>query len=205
MEFDVVDVHQLEFCMFECAILEIEKKLKNINERLFSILEYEPIENIKSRIKSSESIIRKLKNNQLPLSYDSIIKNLHDIAGVRIVCSFIDNIYMILDYITQDQDIEIVEIKDYVKNPKNNGYRSLHLIIRIPIGFDNYREKVTVEIQIRTVAMDFWATLEHKLIYKSIFSEKTHIIQDELKCYAKVINDMDNKITEIKNQIDDID
>lgn len=201
MNNEVIDIPQLEFCIFECATIELVKKLNSYNKKLSESEGYGPMENVKYRIKSSTSIIKKLKLKKLPITYDAIVKNINDVAGIRIVCSFLDNIYTVLDYLKMQEDLEIINIKDYVANPKPNGYRSVHVILKAPVGFKNLEESVTIEVQIRTVAMDFWATLEHKLIYKSVFSKNVSIIRNELNHCGKVINELDERMTKLREEV----
>lgn len=200
MNSEIIDIHQLEFCMFECATVDLVKRLNTFNKKLEETEGYGPIENVKYRIKSSTSIKKKLQSKKLPITYDAIVENINDVAGIRIVCSFLDNIYTLAKYLEEESDLEIINIKDYVKNPKPNGYRSVHVILKAPVGFKNLEESVTIEVQIRTVAMDFWATLEHKLIYKSVFSRNVDIIRKELNHCGEVINGLDERMTNLKNE-----
>lgn len=200
MKDNIIDVQQLEFCVFECAIIDLVEKINTINKKLLEKNGYEPVENIKYRIKKPDSIMKKLKLKNLPPTYNSIIENINDVAGIRIVCSFIDDIYEIVNYLQEDENLEIIKIKDYVKEPKENGYRSFHVILKTSVGFKEYRENILVEIQIRTIAMDFWAALEHKLIYKNIFSEDAKIVGEELHDYAKNINELDCRMMKLKKE-----
>lgn len=201
MEKSPLDISQLEFSIFESATLDLTKKIQNFNKNQLDIQGYEPIENIKYRIKSPQSIMRKLAKKNLPLEYNAIIEHIQDIAGIRIICSFVDHIYSVLAFLKTIPELEVLTIKDYVKDPKPNGYRSLHIIVKTLIHFNDYEENVIIELQIRTVAMDFWATLEHKLIYKSVFSENVHLIRNELNQYAHLINRLDCDMTKLKNQV----
>ena len=151
---------------YKCAILEVETKFRVLDE-IFSIQnERNPIESIKTRLKSPESIIKKLMKKNLPMSPDAVERELSDVAGVRVICSFLDDIYMLSDCLINQDDVTLIEIKDYIKNPKENGYRSLHLIIEIPIFLHNETRNMKVEVQLRTITMESWADLEHKLRYK---------------------------------------
>ena len=141
---------------YRCAIMEVETKFRILDEQLSLQKERNPIESIKTRLKSPESIRGKLKRRELPLTLDSIENNLNDVAGVRVICSFVDDIYMLADCLIQQDDIELLETKDYIKHPKPNGYRSLHLIIQIPIFLQNEKRLMKVEVQLRTIAMEFW-------------------------------------------------
>lgn len=153
--------------LYDGAIREIRTKLE-ILDREFSIrYASNPIHHIDSRLKSPRSIIEKLERKGWPVSVESAEAHLHDIAGVRIICNYIDDIYRLADLLVRQQDIELVEKRDYIENPKPNGYRSLHLVVRVPVFLSDHTELVPVEIQIRTIAMDFWASLEHQLRYKN--------------------------------------
>jgi len=156
---------------YRCAMLEIEIKFKVLNEQLSLRHERNPIENIKTRLKSFGSIKDKLERRELPVSLESIEENLNDVAGVRVICSFIDDIYMLAECLVQQDDIKLIEMKDYIKNPKENGYRSLHLIVEIPIFLCDEKKYMKVEVQLRTIAMEVWANLEHRLRYKKELSD----------------------------------
>lgn len=151
---------------YKCAIMEVETKFRVLNEQYSLEYDRNPIEDIKSRTKSMESLMRKIRRKDIPLTVASIEENIHDIAGVRVICSFPDDIYMLADCLLSQDDITLIKKKDYIKNPKPGGYRSLHLIISIPIFLQEGKRMITVEVQLRTIAMDFWASLEHKLRYK---------------------------------------
>lgn len=152
---------------YRCAIQEVETKLNVLNNEYSLVYNRNPIESIKTRIKKPLSIINKLKKKGFPLTIESIEQNLSDIAGVRVVCSFQDDIYKLAEILAKQDDITVLEVKDYIQNPKPNGYRSLHLIIEIPIFLSHKKKPMRVEIQFRTIAMDFWASLEHTLSTKS--------------------------------------
>lgn len=187
---------------YECAIMEVETKFKVLNQDFSLEYDRNPIETIKSRLKSKESIIKKLVRKNFPLTVESIELNLNDVAGVRVVCSFIEDIYFLADCLLQQDDIKLIEVKDYIKNPKPNGYRSLHLIIEIPIFLKNEKKNVRVEVQLRTIAMDFWASLDHKLSYKKdIPKEESELLRQELLECAQISADLDMRMEEIKNRI----
>ncbi len=184
---------------YNCALMEVETKFKVLNEQYSIYYDRNPIESIHTRIKSQSSIVKKLQNKELPLSIENIENNIFDIAGVRVVCSFVDDIYKLVDYFLAQDDVRLIEKKDYIKNPKENGYRSLHLIIEIPIFLSNEKKWVKVEVQFRTIAMDFWASLEHKIRYKKNLSEqRLHEIDEELFECAKICQQLDEKMQEIK-------
>ncbi len=186
---------------YQCALMEVETKLNVLNEEFASKYKRNPFESIKSRIKEPLSIINKMKRKNLELSVESMEQNLFDIAGIRVICSFCDDIYTIAELLTRQDDIILVETKDYIKNPKPNGYRSLHLILDIPIFLSSGKKHMKVEVQFRTIAMDFWASLEHKLKYKKDIDHSEEIAA-ELKECADVIASMDCRMQEIRNKIE---
>ena len=172
---------------YECAIMEVETKFKVLNEQYSLEYDRNPIEDIKSRVKSMESLIKKIRKKDIPLTLSSIEENIHDIAGVRVICSFLDDIYMLADCLLSQDDITLLEKKDYIKNPKPGGYRSLHLIVSVPIFLQDGKRNMTVEVQLRTIAMDFWASLEHKLRYKKdIPADKAKYLEDEMLACAQI-------------------
>ncbi|WP_240508019.1 GTP pyrophosphokinase [Virgibacillus indicus] len=179
---------------------EMNTKLNILKEEFQHIHEYNPIEHIKSRIKSPESILKKVHRKNLEISLDSIRKNIHDIVGIRIVCSFISDIYRVSKMIQNQKDIKLIECKDYIKNPKPNGYKSLHLILSIPVFMSDREEEVFVEIQIRTVAMDFWASLEHKIYYKYNKSIPENLTK-ELTDAAMVANELDDRMEQLNREM----
>ena len=146
---------------YRCAIMEIETKFRVLNERFSLQHDRNPIDSIQSRLKSPDSILDKMLRKKLPFTLEAIENNIFDIAGIRVVCSFVDDIYMLADCLLQQDDITLIERKDYIKNPKKNGYRSLHLIIEVPIFLQNEKKIMKAEVQLRTIAMEFWANLEH--------------------------------------------
>ena len=187
---------------YRCAIMEVETKFNVLNEEFSLEYDRNPIETIKTRLKSTESIIKKLVRRNFPLTVDSIEANLNDIAGVRVVCSFLEDIYLLADCLLQKDDVKLIQVKDYIKNPKPNGYRSLHLIIEIPIFLKDERKDMRVEVQLRTIAMDFWASLDHKLSYKKdIPEEEAKLLRQELLECAQISADLDVRMGEIKNRI----
>ena len=184
---------------YNCALMEVETKFKVLNEQYSIYYDRNPIESIHTRIKSQPSIVKKLQKKELPLSIENIENNIFDIAGVRVVCSFVDDIYKLVDSFLAQDDVRLIEKKDYIQNPKVNGYRSLHLIIEIPIFLSDEKKWVKVEVQFRTIAMDFWASLEHKIRYKKNLSEqRLHEIDEELFECAKICQQLDEKMQEIK-------
>ncbi|MCT4607003.1 MAG: GTP pyrophosphokinase family protein [Marinisporobacter sp.] len=186
--------------IYRFALSEVNTKLNILNEEFQFIHSHNPIEHIKSRVKSTDSIISKLERKGYAITLENAQKYIHDIAGIRIICSFTSDIYTIYELIKKQSDINIIEIKDYIKNPKPNGYQSLHLIVEIPVFLSDRTAPVKVEIQIRTIAMDFWASLEHKIFYKfnKIVPES---ITDQLKECADVISHLDYTMLDIKNKM----
>lgn len=188
---------------YECAALEVETKFKVLNLSFSMNGEKNPIESIKTRVKSPESIIGKLDRLGLPMELESITNHLFDVAGVRVVCSFIDEIYRLEEKLLAQEDVELVQRKDYIKNPKPSGYRSLHLIIRTPIYTEDGRKNMVVEVQMRTIAMDFWASLEHKLRYKKNLDANTlKRLGEELERCAAESARLDTRMQDIKNEIE---
>lgn len=187
--------------MYSCALKEIQTKFEILNIEFNVKYKRNPISNITTRLKRNESVINKLIRYNFDISIDSIEKNIYDMAGIRIVCSYIDDIYMLAAALLKQDDITLIETKDYIKNPKSNGYRSLHLIVEVPIFLVDKKKNVKVEVQIRTIAMDFWASLEHQMKYKKDIKNSENVIK-ELKSCAKIINETDELMLKIRNEID---
>lgn len=187
---------------YRCAIMEVETKFKVLNEQYALRYDRNPIESIKSRVKSSDSLLKKIRKKNIPLTLEAIEENIWDVAGIRVICSFQDDIYLLADCLLQQDDIKLIEVKDYIKNPKPNGYRSLHLIVEIPIFLQDEKRNVKVEVQLRTIAMDSWASLEHKLKYKkNLPAEQLEEISKELKYCADMSADLDAHMQGIREQI----
>ncbi len=184
---------------YRCAIREVTTKFEVLNDEFSTRYQRNPIEYITSRIKKPGSIIEKLGRKGLAMEYDSL-QELNDIAGVRVICSFIDDIYHVAGLISRQDDIRILEIKDYIKNPKPNGYRSYHMIVEVPVFFSDSTKMMRVEVQIRTIAMDFWSSLEHELKYKKEVEDSEAIIQ-ELKLCADKIRETDEQMLQIRRRI----
>ena len=188
------------FANYRCAIMEVETKFKVLNEEFSLIYDGNPIESIKSRIKSNESILRKVIRRDLPFDLETLEENLDDIAGIRVICSFVDDIYKLADCFLRQDDVTLIKMKDYIKNPKPSGYRSLHLIVAVPIFLENEKKLVKVEVQFRTIAMDFWASLEHKLRYnKRIAPEMLDELSRELNECATESAELDFRMQNVKN------
>jgi putative GTP pyrophosphokinase len=187
--------------LLEGAITELTSRLDTIRKHWVHQSLRDPIEHYKSRIKTADSMRDKLKRYGLPCSKEAALTGVFDAAGIRIICTFLDDVYSVMDMIKKQRDIEIVEEKDYIKNPKPNGYRSYHVICRVPVHLDNEVRRVYVEIQIRTIAMDCWASLEHQLKYKRYIPGQ-EIIVSELKRCADEIASTDVDLQTIRDMID---
>lgn len=188
---------------YQCALLEVETKFRVLNEQFSLQHERNPIEMIKTRIKSPESIQEKLVRRSLPMNINSIESEIYDIAGIRVICSFIDDIYMLADCLLSQDDITLIARKDYIKNPKENGYRSLHLVVEVPIFLQNEKRLMKVEVQLRTIAMEFWANLEHKLRYKkNLPDDILSLTASELSQCADMSAELDIKMQNVKNIIE---
>lgn len=185
---------------YKFALDEMNTKIDILKQEFQYIHDYNPIEHVKSRLKSPESIIRKIARKGHDFSLAAVKENIRDIAGIRITCSFISDIYEISEMLQKQKDIKVIECKDYIKNPKSNGYQSLHLILQIPVFMSDREELVDVEIQIRTIAMDFWASLEHKIYYK-YNKEVPQEIKDELKEAADTADQLDKKMEKIHKRM----
>ena len=188
------------FLTYKFALDAVETKLNILNEEFQFIHDYNPIEHMKTRIKAPESVMQKLRRKGLEISLEDAKTHIRDIAGVRVICSFSTDIYHIVDMISKQSDVKVLEIKDYVKTPKPNGYQSVHLIIEIPVFLTNRTEYVPVEIQIRTIAMDFWASLEHKIYYKFNEQVPPHI-QQQLKGSATMIDSLDQHMLQLNEEV----
>lgn len=189
---------------YRCAAMEVETKFRVLDVQMSLNRENNPIESIKTRLKSPESIFEKLKRRDLPMTLSAIEENLNDLAGVRVICSFPEDIYLLADALLRQDDITLIERKDYIQNPKPNGYRSLHLIVEVPIFLRNETKRMRVEVQLRTIAMDFWASLEHKLRYKKGLedSEDYQEISRQLKNCAEISAMLDRLMENIRGQIE---
>ncbi|MBO4395005.1 MAG: GTP pyrophosphokinase family protein [Eubacterium sp.] len=189
----------LAYC--KCAIMEVETKFKVLNEDFSVEYDRNPIETIKTRLKSPESIIEKLQRKGLPFSAESIEQNLNDIAGVRVICAFPEDIYLLSECLLEQDDIRLIRKKDYIAEPKPNGYRSLHLIVEVPIFLHNEKRYMKVEVQLRTIAMDFWASLEHQIYYKK--GHDIEKLREELRICAETSAALDLRMQNIRAQIDE--
>lgn len=188
---------------YRCAMMEVETKFNVLNEELSLQYDRNPIETIKTRLKSPESILEKLHRKNHPVTVDSIEQNLNDIAGVRVICTFPSDIYQLEEAFLKQDDIRLVERKDYIANPKSNGYRSLHLIVEIPIFLHDHKRLMRVEVQFRTISMDWWASLEHKIRYKKGLQESDHVDQELFEC-AKMSAELDSRMEKLQQFVGDL-
>ena len=194
-----IDMQRL-MTYYKCAMLEVETKFKVLDAQYSLQHDRNPINSIKSRLKSFGSIREKLQREGIMATPDQIEKNLNDIAGVRVICSFLDDVYDIAEALLKQDDIKIIRVKDYIKNPKPNGYRSLHLIIEIPIFLQHEKHMVKVEIQLRTIAQDFWASLEHQMRYKKNFQFTEEMAKELLEC-ATMSASLDERMESINKTV----
>lgn len=185
---------------YRCAMMEVETKFNVLNQEFSVQYDRNPIESIKSRIKEPSSILEKLIRNDVPLSIEAMEERLSDIAGVRVICSFIEDIYMLAGCLLKQDDVKLVKYKDYIKNPKESGYRSLHLIVEVPIFLAHKKKMMKVEIQLRTIAMDFWASLEHKLKYKKSLPDNGTLAAELREC-AEMSARLDERMEEIRKSV----
>ena len=186
--------------LYSAAVREVRTKVEILDEEFRTRYAHNPIHHIDSRLKSPQSMMKKLARKGLPQTLEAAEANLNDIAGVRIVCNYLDDIYRIADLLQRQRDVEFVHRRDYIENPKESGYRSLHLVIRIPVFLSSHTELVPVEVQIRTIAMDFWATLEHQLRYKSNH-ETTQQLRRRLQHCAEASAALDREMQDIYREI----
>ena len=184
---------------YACAIMEVETKFRVLDHQYSLEYDRNPIEDIKSRVKSWESLIKKVRRKEIPLTLSSIEENIHDIAGVRVICPFITDVYHVAAMLMNQTDVEVIRVKDYIEHPKDNGYRSLHVIVMVDVFFSDEKKKVPIEIQFRTIAMNFWASTEHQLRYKK--EEKfTPEMHKQLKRCADLMARADRKMQRLAEQ-----
>ena len=186
--------------IYDAALKEVNTKLEILKNEFKLAHQYNPIEHITSRIKTPESIIKKLKHNGRELTLENVIKYVNDIAGIRVICSFTSDIYRIADLIASQSDVKVLKVKDYITCPKDNGYTSYHMIVSVPVFLSNQVIDTKVEIQIRTIAMDFWASLEHKIYYKFEGNAPEHI-RKELKECSKIVSYLDQKMLSLNEEV----
>ena len=198
----MVDYKELRM-IYACAMKEIKTKFEILNTEFQLQYHRNPINSIQTRLKSTASIIEKLVKQNKSIDIDSVEENIHDIAGVRVICSYIDDVYLVAEALLKQDDITLVTRKDYIENPKANGYRSLHLIVKVPVFLSERRLEMEVEVQHRTIAMDFWASLEHQLHYKTNFDGKDALV-DELRKCAETISQTDNDMMKIRSKVENL-
>lgn len=186
--------------VYNSALKEIGTKLEILNDEFQHVHQYNPIEHIKSRIKSPESIVKKLKKHGYESSIQNMVKYVNDIAGIRVICSFTSDIYRIAEMIRLQNDIHVIAVKDYIRLPKASGYKSYHMLVTVPVFLSDRTVDVKVEIQIRTVAMDFWASLEHKINYKFEGNAPEHVKRELIEC-AGMVSALDNRMQELNEEI----
>lgn len=197
-----IDSWETAMFLYNSALKEVGTKLDILNDEFVHIHKYNPIEYIKKRIKTPESIVKKLKRDNYEVTIENMVKYIKDIAGIRIVCSFTSDIYRLAEMIGKQNDLTVVSIKDYIKHPKASGYKSFHMQVSLPIFLSDRVVDTMVEIQIRTIAMDFWASLEHKLRYKKdIPADKAKYLEDEMLACAQISADLDMRMQNVRDVI----
>ena len=199
-KYEAIDEWKTLMFLYDSALREISTKIEILNNEFLHVHNYNPIEHVKSRIKSAESIVKKLKRDGHEATVDNMVKYLNDIAGIRIICSFTSDIYKIADMISNQNDVKVLMIKNYIANPKPNGYKSYHMVVSIPIFLSDGPVETKVEIQIHTIAMDFWASLEHKIYYKFEGNAPSYI-SEELKECADMVNMLDERMLSLNEAI----
>lgn len=196
----VVQKYKRLMAYYRCAMMEVETKFNVLNEEFSLRYDRNPINGIKSRIKRLDSIQEKLNRKQLPFDLQTIETHIHDVAGVRVVCAFVEDVYLLAEALLKQDDVMLIEKKDYIANPKPNGYRSLHLIVTVPIFLEHEKRVMQVEIQLRTIAMDFWASLEHQLRYKKDFVFTEEMAQ-ELRDCAQLSAQVDLRMDSLRERL----
>lgn len=194
------DQWALMMFLYRSALSKVKTKVKILTDEFTNIQKTNPIEHVNSRIKSPQSIVRKMHRQNIEVTVENMVEYINDIAGIRIVCSFTPDIYKIADMIANQQDVTVITTKDYIKNPKKNGYRSYHMIISVPIYLSNECRDVKVEVQIRTIAMDFWASLEHKIHYK-FAGNAPELLTNQLKDCADIVSELDERMLALNRSI----
>ena len=198
--YEDVDSWKTIMFLYNAALKEVETKLEILNDEFQHVHQYNPIEHIKTRIKTPESIVKKLKRYGYETSVENMVKYINDIAGVRLICSFTSDIYRLASMIGNQSDLKVLSIKDYIKNPKESGYKSFHMLVSVPVFLSDSVVQTKVEIQIRTIAMDFWASLEHKIYYKFEGHAPAYISED-LKACAHMVAELDDRMLSLNEAI----
>ena len=203
--FEQVDQWKTTMFLYSSALKSINTKIEILNNEFIQLYNYNPIEHITSRLKTPSSIVKKLQNDGIDVTIDNMVEYLNDIAGIRIICSFMSDIYPIADMIARQADITVLHVKDYIKYPKSNGYKSYHMVVTIPVYLTDGKMDTKVEIQIRTIGMDFWASLEHQLRYKKNLETSSNYeeISRELQECAQNITQTDIHMQKIKYMLGD--
>ena len=197
---DQVDQSKSTMFLYSSALKSINTKIEILNNEFIQLYNYNPIEHVTSRLKTPQSIVKKLKSKGREVDIENMVEHVNDIAGIRIICSFMSDIYPIADMIAKQADITVLYVKDYIKNPKKNGYKSYHMVVTIPVYLSDGKIETKVEIQIRTIAMDFWASLEHKIAYK-FEGHAPDYIEAELKDCADMVHMLDAKMYSLNQAI----
>lgn len=187
--------------LYSCALKEVQTKFEILDTEFKLKYNRNPIASISTRLKRTESIVDKLRRKRLPFTLEAIEKEINDVAGIRVICAYIDDIYMIADALLRQDDVTLIERKDYIEHPKSNGYRSLHLIVEIPVFLTDHKKPMKVEVQIRTIAMDFWASLEHQMKYKQQIPDADWVMTELCDC-ARVIRETDERMLAIRRHIE---
>ena len=198
--YEDVDSWKTIMFLYNAALKEVETKLEILNDEFQHVHQYNPIEHIKTRIKTPESIVKKLRRYGYETSVENMIKYINDIAGVRLICSFTSDIYRLASMIGNQSDLRVISIKDYIKNPKESGYKSFHMLLAVPVFLSDKVVEAKVEVQIRTIAMDFWASLEHKIYYK-FKGHAPEYISEDLKICADMVSELDEKMLSLNDAI----
>ena len=195
-----VDSWKEVILIYNSALKQISIKLEILNDEFQHVHRYNPNEHIKSRIKTSESIVKKLKKHGYESTIQNMVQYVNDIAGIRVICSFTSDIYRIAEMISNQSDIKVISVKDYIVNPKASGYKSYHMLVTVPVYLSDRIVDTKVEIQIRTVAMDFWASLEHKIHYKFEGNAPAYIKEELIAC-AKMVSELDTKMLSLNEEV----
>ncbi len=197
---DQVDQWEEVQLVYNSALKEVGTKLEILNDEFQHVHQYNPIEHIKARLKTTDSIVKKLRKRGYDDTIMAMVENINDIAGIRVICSFISDIYMIADMIARQSDLQVLQVKDYIRSPKESGYKSYHMLVTVPVFLSDRDVDVKVEIQIRTVAMDFWASLEHKIYYKFEGNAPSHIQESLVRC-ADIVSNLDGEMMILNNEV----
>ncbi len=197
---DGIESWQEVTLVYNAALRQVQTKMEILNDEFQHVHQYNPIEHIKARIKNPESIVKKLRRHGHESTIENMVKHINDIAGIRIICSFTSDIYRIAEMISEQRDIKVIGIKDYITYPKASGYKSYHMIVTVPVYLSDRIVDTKVEIQIRTVAMDFWASLEHKIHYKFEGDAPEHIKSELIEC-SRMVADLDARMLSLNEEI----